>query len=150
ITTKEAAKQPKEPKSISKPLDQSKQVKILSKNIKADSAPDEVAMKQSKPRATNTTKIDSSTFESMIKHRINQYKFYPAIAKNRGIEGVIQASFVILPNGNVTDISVSGPNALKGAAREAITRAFPIDVSNSPVSLPTTMHISLRYSLVSD
>lgn len=146
IITKETVKQPKEPKPISQPLDQNKQTKALSSRTRVDKA----EMKQSKPQATNTTKIDSSAFESMIKNRINQYKFYPPIAKNRGIEGVIQASFVILPNGNVSEISVSGPNALKGAAREAITRAFPIDVRNSPVSLPATMHISLRYSLVSD
>ncbi|GEM_PF-2527825 len=150
IISKETIKQPKELKPIPKPLDQNKQTKVSSSRTKVDNQFDTASMKQSKPQATNTTKIDSSAFESMIKHRINQYKFYPPVAKNRGIEGVIQASFVILPNGNVSEISVSGPNALKGAAREAITRAFPIDVRNSPVSLPATMHISLRYSLVSD
>ena len=150
ITTKETLKQPKEPKPISKPLDQNKQVKTLSSSTKIDSKYNMSATKQSIPQATTPKKIDSSTFESMIKHRINQYKFYPPIAKNRGIEGVIEASFVILPNGNVSEISVSGPNALKSAAREAISRAFPIDVSNCPMSLPATMHISLRYSLLSE
>lgn len=150
IITKETAKRRKEPKPISKSFEQSKQLKAPSSSKNVNTASDAEAMKQNKPQVATAKKIDSSAFESMIKHRINQYKFYPPIAKNRGIEGVIQASFVILPNGNIADISVSGPNALKGAAREAITRAFPIDVSNAPVSLPAAMNISLRYSLVSD
>jgi len=150
VIVKETAKRLEELKPISRSFEQNKHTKASSSSKKVDLKSDETAIKQSIPQATNTTKIDSSAFESMIKHRINQYKFYPPVAKNRGIEGVIQASFVILPNGNVSEISVSGPNALKGAAREAITRAFPIDVRNSPVSLPATMHISLRYSLVSD
>lgn len=140
----------KQPKPISKQPDQNKQVKTSPSSTKIDSKSNMAATKQSIPQATTPKKIDSSTFESMVKHRINQYKFYPPIAKNRGVEGVIEASFVILPNGNVSEISVSGPNALKSAAREAITRAFPIDVSNAPVSLPAAMNISLRYSLVSD
>jgi protein TonB len=147
---KEIAKQPKEAKPISKPLNQNKQVKVSPSSTKFDSQSNVAATKQNIPQAAAPKKIDSSTFEAMVKNRINQYKFYPPIAKNRGIEGVIEASFVILPNGNVSEITVSGPNALKSAAREAITRAFPIDVSSCPISLPATMHISLRYSLLSE
>jgi len=147
---KETAKQPKEPKLISKSINQNKQVKISSSSTKFNSQSSMATTKQNISKAAAPKKIDSSTFESMVKNRINQYKFYPPIAKNRGIEGVIEASFVILPNGNVSEIIVSGPNALKSAAREAIIRAFPIDVSNCPISLPAAMHISLRYSLLSE
>lgn len=117
---------------------------------KQNSSPYKQYTPQQLPKSSIPDKIDSGAFEAMVKNRIMQNKFYPLIAKNEGIEGIVNASFVILSNGNVGEISVSGSNALKGAARQAISRAFPIDVSNCPVSLPTTMHISLRYSLISD
>jgi protein TonB len=149
---KETIQQPKNLKPISKPLNknQNEQTSASSSTNKIDAVPNLSLAKQNISQTTAPKQINSGTFEAMVKNRINQYKFYPPIAKNRGIEGVIEASFVILPNGNVADIKLSGPNALKSAAREAINRAFPIDVSNCPISLPTTMHISLRYSLLSE
>ncbi|MDD5406532.1 MAG: TonB family protein [Sulfurovaceae bacterium] len=132
-------------KQISKPK-QEKSVSISNKQ--STSLSKQYAIPQETSDIVAPNKIDSSAFEAMIKNRIIQNKFYPLIAKNAGIEGVVNASFVILPNGNVGEISVNGSNALKSAAREAIYRAFPIDVRNCPVNLPITMHISLRYSLV--
>lgn len=145
---KETIQQPQKLKPISKPRNKNKQARASSSTKKIDAATNLSSAKQNRSQTTTPKQINSQTFEAMVKNRINQYKFYPPIAKNRGIEGVIEASFVILPNGNVADIKLSGSNALKSAAREAITRAFPIDVSNCPISLPTTMHISLRYSLL--
>lgn len=133
-------------KQIHKP----KQETLVSISPKQIPLPSKQYIPQELPETAVPNKIDSGAFEAMVKNRIMQNKFYPLIAKNAGIEGIVNASFVILPNGNVGEISVSGSNALKGAARQAISRAFPIDVSNCPVSLPTTMHISLRYSLISD
>ena len=86
-------------------------------------------------------------FLSQIRTRINRAKSYPRIAQRRGMQGIIKASFTILPNGKVGNISLLGPKVFHTSAKKAIKSAFPVNVAKAPVSLPTTVTLTLRYKL---
>lgn len=67
-------------------------------------------------------------FTIVVRTKIEQAKFYPKWAKDRGYEGVVGVSFVIKPDGNVIGIKVVRPchcEALNKAACEAIMKAAP-------------------------
>ncbi len=68
-------------------------------------------------------------FREMVFGRIEMTKIYPEIARKRGIEGSVLVRFIILPDGNVSDIAmVSQTNAhriLIKAALDTIRRAAP-------------------------
>ena len=74
--------------------------------------------------------------------KIDRNKFYPRIAKKRGMQGSVKVKFTILANGNVGHISVSGPKVFHNSARNAVKKAFPIDAKKSPISLPTSVNVT--------
>ncbi|HHD78967.1 MAG TPA: energy transducer TonB, partial [Epsilonproteobacteria bacterium] len=88
-----------------------------------------------------------NAFLSQIRTRINKNKTYPSIAQRRGMQGSVHVSFVIKASGNVGKISVKGPKVFHTSARNAVKRAFPINVKNVPLSLPTTVNLTLRYQI---
>lgn len=101
--------------------------------------------KVSPPRQFSAAK--KNAFLSQIRIRINSNKSYPRIAQRRGMQGSIHVSFVLKANGNVGNISVKGPKVFHTSARNAVKRAFPINVKNAPLSLPTTVNLTLRYQI---
>jgi len=67
-------------------------------------------------------------FTTVVRTKIEQAKFYPKWARDRGYEGVVGLSFVIKPDGNVIGIKVVRPchcEVLNKAACEAIMKAAP-------------------------
>lgn len=67
-------------------------------------------------------------FTTVVRTKIEQAKFYPKWARDRGYEGVVGVSFVIKPDGNVIGIKVVRPchcEVLNKAACEAIMKAAP-------------------------
>jgi len=88
-----------------------------------------------------------SKFHQKIRKKIDQNKFYPKIAKRRGMQGTVEVSFTILRSGKVSDIRIKGPKVFHSSVRHAIESAFPISVKSVPVSLPATIHIPLRYQI---
>jgi protein TonB len=63
------------------------------------------------------------------------------------MQGVVRVRFTILANGHVGNISLSGPKVFHASARKAVKSAFPVNVKKAPLHLPTTVNLSLRYTL---
>ena len=85
--------------------------------------------------------------EHLIK-RINSNKSYPNMARRRGIEGVVDVKFKILPNGNVKNIRIiSGRSIFKKATVQAIKRSFPIEVDSSLFDFPELFKVKIAYIL---
>jgi len=124
----------KKPKKVTKK-------KVVKKKKKASRA--------SSRRATSS-RVDpnkKSQFLSKIRAKINRAKSYPRIARKRGMQGIVNIKFTILKNGRVGRISLTGPKVFHNSAKRAVKKAFPISVKNAPLSLPTTVNLSLRYQL---
>jgi protein TonB len=96
------------------------------------------------PRYSAAQKSD---FLSQIRSRINRAKSYPRIAQKRGIQGVVHVHFTILSSGNVGNIVITGPKVFHASARKAVKSAFPVNVKKAPLRLPSTVNLSLRYTL---
>jgi len=103
-------------------------------------------LKQTGTAKKNDT-AKKNQFLAKVRHRINQHKSYPKIAKRRGMQGVVKVRFTILASGNVGHISVSGPKVFHNSARYAVKCAFPISTRNVPLSLPQSVNVTLRYQL---
>ena len=139
---KKVEKKP-EPKKIVKKKKQKKVVK------KKKAKKRKQASRASSRRATSS-RVDpnkKSRFLASLRAKINRKKSYPRIAQKRGMQGTVKVRFVILRNGRVGNISVSGPKVFHNSAKGAVKKAFPINVKNAPLRLPTTVNLSLRYRL---
>ena len=65
---------------------------------------------------------------------IESYKYYPRLARKRGIEGGIHVSFLLSPTGAVSVIKIkNGPKILRQAARKAIDAALPLPKPPEPL-----------------
>ncbi|WP_188084892.1 energy transducer TonB [Sulfurovum sp. AR] len=98
-------------------------------------------------RRANITLAQKNQFLASIRDKINKHKSYPRIAQRRGMQGTIKIEFTILSNGQVGNISVSGPKVFHSSARNAVKSAFPIDTKNAPISLPKSITIKLLYQI---
>ncbi len=105
--------------------------------------------KRSSRRATSSrvNPKKKSQFLARIRAKINRAKSYPRIAQKRGMQGTVKVRFTILKNGRVGHISVSGPKVFHNSAKRAVKKAFPINTKNAPLSLPTSVNLTLRYQL---
>lgn len=98
--------------------------------------------------SANNNAAKKNQFLTQIRRKINQHKSYPKIAKRRGMQGTVKVRFTILASGHLGHISVTGPKVFHSSARNAVKRAFPIRTKNIPISLPTSVNLSLRYQLL--
>ncbi|GEM_PF-4054873 len=79
-----------------------------------------------------------------IRNKIEQAKKYPPLARLRKIEGVVHVSFVIMPNGNLSEVKLlqsSGSPILDEEALATLRRAEPFPY------YPKSIQISLRFNL---
>ena len=122
----------------------SKKKPAKKKVVKKVKASTQVAKKSTKAYASPAKK---NAFLSKVRAKINRNKMYPRIAQKRGMEGSVKVKFTILANGKVSNIQVKGKKVFLNSARSAIKKAFPISTKNCPLSLPTTVNLTLRYQL---
>lgn len=125
----------KKPKPKAKKKTRKKTVKKKQRKQKASS------------RGSNISPAQKNEFLANIRAKINKHKSYPRIAKKRGMQGTVKVEFTILSNGNVGNISVSGPKVFHRSARNAVKNAFPVNVKSAPITLPKSINIALRYQL---
>ncbi|PJA31228.1 MAG: hypothetical protein CO187_10555 [Zetaproteobacteria bacterium CG_4_9_14_3_um_filter_53_7] len=69
---------------------------------------------------------------SLVRNHLESFKFYPASARKRGIEGHVDVAFILTHNGAADRITVlqgSGYAMLDRAAMQTVSRAqpFPVD-----------------------
>jgi len=157
-----------EPEPIPEPVVEEKnfvEVVPVVKKVEKKPKPKKIVKKKKKPkkvvkkkkrksaassRRATSSRVDpnkKSAFLSKIRAKINRAKSYPRIAKRRGMQGIVKVRFTILKNGRVGNISLRGPKVFHSSAKRAVKKAFPINVKNAPLRLPTTVNLSLRYKL---
>ncbi len=117
------------------------------KKIRKKTAKKKQSRQKASSRGSNISPAQKNQFLANIRAKINKHKSYPRIAKKRGMQGTVKVEFTILSNGNVGNISVSGPKVFHSSARNAVESAFPVNVKNAPISLPKSINITLRYQL---
>ena len=151
--------EPIEPKIIPKPIvEEIKKKPVVKKKKKAKKKKIKKKVRKKAPpkttkgikRAGSANKNElakKSQFLVKVRRKIDQHKSYPKIAKRRGMQGKVKVRFTILSNGNVGHISVSGPKVFHNSARYAVKKAFPISTRNIPISLPTSVNLTLHYQL---
>ncbi|HKZ47117.1 MAG TPA: TonB family protein [Thermodesulfobacteriota bacterium] len=95
----------------------------------ADNDRKEGDSKQSLPDDKETgSSSEVNLFTAMVRNKIENVKFYPRWARERGYEGIVGVQFLILPDGNITNVKIVRPchcEVLNSAAREAIMKAAP-------------------------
>ncbi len=150
VVEKPVVKEPKPiiEKRIEKPKEKKRKKK---KSVKKKKPKKKFKRKPSRQQASSkqskSTKAQRNKFWTTLRAKIDRNKFYPRIAKKRGMEGSVKVKFTILSNGHVGHISVSGPKVFHNSAKNAVKRAFPIDVKRSPIALPTSVNLPLNYQL---
>ncbi|WP_223898757.1 energy transducer TonB [Sulfurovum sp. TSL1] len=134
------------PKPIVKEVKKKPKPKAKKKTSKKSAKKKQKRQKASS-RSANISPAQKNQFLASIRDKINKHKSYPRIAQRRGMQGTVKVAFTILKNGNVGNISVSGPTVFHKSARQAVQSAFPIDIRNAPISLPKSIKITLRYQI---
>lgn len=115
------------------------------KSIKKRRTTQRNSSKRSVPKKVSTA--EKNRFLNQIRRKIDRSKTYPRAAKRRGMQGSVKVKFTILANGQVSNIRLSGSKLFHSSARNAVQKAFPINVKNAPLSLPQTVNVTLRYQL---
>ncbi len=142
------------PEPVVKPIPE---LKPVIKKVKKKPKPKKIVkkkkkrkVKKSSSRRATSSRVNpnkKSQFLARIRAKINRAKSYPRIAQKRGMQGTVKVRFTILKSGRVGSISVSGPKVFHSSAKRAVKKAFPINTKNAPLSLPTSVNLSLRYQL---
>lgn len=152
----EVMPEPIKPKPVVKKKKIVKKKVIKKKRVKKKSVKKRVTKRKSTTKKASRKKRASKTeaspakknaFMSRIRAKINKNKAYPRIAQRRGMQGSVKVRFTILPNGHVSNIKITGKKVFHKSARKAIQKAFPIKVKSAPLSLPTTVNLTLRYQI---
>jgi protein TonB len=129
-----------------KPVKKEKK-KTRKKPIKKKVSKKKTSKRQASKQQNHSSKAERNKFKTSLKLNINKNIIYPRIAKKRHMEGRILVKFTILANGNVGKISLSGPTIFYKSVRNAIKKAFPINVKNVPFRLPEVISLKFTYIL---
>lgn len=79
---------------------------------------------------------------------IEANKYYPRMARARGIEGDIEVTFELLPNGDISLLKTSGGTSiLREAAESSIIRALPLPKPPDTVEFPMEVSYVLQYQI---
>jgi protein TonB len=122
-----------------------------------------VATEASTPTATTTNSIDTpsaaapaindypareQSYLTLVRSLIESHKFYPEAARRRGLQGVVQVSFMVHPDGSISDINCSGAARLLHAAAETALRdAAPFPTALFPGDHPLAVRYEMAFRL---
>jgi len=94
-----------------------------------------------------TLEVKQRYLSRLLTH-IEGYKFYPAIARRRGIEGNINVSFRLLHTGYINNLNVTnGPLILRQAAERAIVQALPMPIPPPEINISEKIRFVMQYQL---
>jgi protein TonB len=117
------------------------------KKISKKTAKKKQRQQKASSKKSSISAAEKNQFLANLRAKINKHKSYPRIAQKRGMQGTVKVEFTILSDGNVGNISVSGPKVFHSSARNAVESAFPLNVKSAPISLPKSINITLRYQI---
>ena len=128
---------------VKKPKKRQKHKKSLRKKTLKKKTSKKEASKQQK----STTLAQKNKFWNALRRQIDAHKFYPRIAKKRGMQGSVKVSFTILSNGTLGTLSVKGPKVFHTSAKNAVKSIFPVNVKKIDISFPASSSIVLHYQI---
>ena len=110
----------------------------------------ETKEQQSAQKAARSSEAEKNQFLIQLKSEIRKNKRYPKVARGRGQEGVVEASFRVNQDGSVSKVVCHGEySVLNNAAKEAIRKAFPVKISqNIATVLPLELSLVLDFKLL--
>ncbi len=139
--TPKVVKKPAKKKLVKKKVQKKRKIK------KKKTKKKKILQRQASKQQNHSSKAEKNKFWNALRKKIDNHKFYPRIAKKRGMEGTMKVKFTILANGRIGSITVKGPKIFYHSAKNAVKSAFPINIEKAPVSLPTSTNITLRYQI---
>jgi len=146
ITPKTVQKVEKK-KPVKKEKKKTRKKPIKKKVSKKKTSQKKTSQRQASKQQNHSSKAERNKFWNALRRKIDSHKFYPRIAKKRGMEGIVKVKFTILANGNVGHITVQGPKIFHNSAKNAVKSTFPISVKKAPIALPASINITLRYQM---
>jgi protein TonB len=79
---------------------------------------------------------------------IDNHKFYPRIARRRGVEGEIQVAFYLRKDGSISNLQVTGGSkVLRKAAKQAVQQALSLPPPPESMPLQEQIHFGMVYRL---
>ncbi|PJA32128.1 MAG: hypothetical protein CO187_05650 [Zetaproteobacteria bacterium CG_4_9_14_3_um_filter_53_7] len=95
-------------------------------------------------------KRETERYLAEVMAHIEHYKWYPKAARRRGIEGEVNVSFTLLPDGTTYQLVVeNGPSLLVAAARQAVEKAMPMPQPPAMIDCPLECQFRMRFNLKS-
>lgn len=143
-------KPPEPPKPVKKPPEPKRAKK---------SAPVPVVEPEPEPVVTEAAVVqtagDPQELERARQHylgkllaHIEEQKYYPRAARRRGLQGVIQVSFVLHEDGSISGLHVeNGHDVLQKAAEDAVKAALPLPRPTRDVQCPLTVSYGMEFKL---
>ncbi|GAV19145.1 periplasmic protein TonB [Mariprofundus micogutta] len=93
-------------------------------------------------------KRETERYLTEVMAHIEQHKWYPKAARRRGIEGEVNVSFTLLPDGSAYKLVVeNGPSLLVAAARQAVEKATPMPQPPAGIHCPLECQFRMRFNL---
>ena len=103
---------------------------------------------KSLPGKSQAISTDRKVYLDELVSYIEANKYYPRMARARGIEGDIEVSFELLQNGDINLLTASGgPSILREAAETSISRVLPLPKPPETVECPMQVSYVLQYQI---
>jgi protein TonB len=103
-----------------------------------------ITQKPSDLEGASRTPYDTSSIYSIILAQIERNKYYPIMARKRGIEGTTKVTFKIKKDGSVAVVKITKPSGAKildDAAVDTIRKASPFPYVPNPITVPITFNL---------
>jgi protein TonB len=154
----EVKPQPKPPEPKPKPQPKPPEPRPVKKNVPVEkipvSEPEPEQVTDTAPAPVETAgdpreaeQARSHYLGQLLAH-IEEHKFYPRAARRRGVQGVIQVSFLLHENGQVSALMLEdGHEVLRKAAEEAVQAALPLPQPPSDVACPLRVSFGMEFKL---
>lgn len=135
---------PEEPPPEETPPETIPEPSAVSAPVTSDEAADAVA---SLAQAASLARARQQ-YEQLLMAHIEAHKFYPPIARRRGVEGRVHVSFMVVDAGSVANLRcASGPALLESAACNAVSSALPLPAPPEGLALPLPVSFGMEFSL---
>ncbi len=103
-----------------------------------------ISRENSKLKGSSSIPSDQLSIYSIILAQIERHKYYPTVAKKRGIEGITKVTFKIAEDGSVAALKISKPSGviiLDKAAEDTVRQASPFPYIPNPITVPISFSL---------
>lgn len=125
--------------------------KKVSKPIKSDTKKKEIKSTKKinqEQKQISKKNISNKYYIHQITSEIENNKYYPSSAKRRNMQEMVKVSFILLKNGEIENIEISGKyKLLQIAAKTAILDSLPFNNPPMGVVFPLRVNYSMEFKL---